>query len=78
MTAPKYPVVFKIGHAHSGYGKVRVETNQDFQVSCFQYHPHFLTLKNIHEYCRVRDTDILWKHLIISPTESERLMWFSL
>lgn len=31
MTAPKYPVVFKIGHAHSGYGKVRVETNQDFQ-----------------------------------------------
>lgn len=45
MTAPKYPVVFKIGHAHSGYGKVRVETNQDFQVSCFQYHPHFRTLK---------------------------------
>lgn len=45
MTAPKYPVVFKIGHAHSGYGKVRVETNQDFQVSCFQYHPHFLNLK---------------------------------
>lgn len=57
MTAPKYPVVFKIGHAHSGFGKVRVESNQDFQVSNVNYLPYCLdTLLFVEydfEYCGV-------------------------
>lgn len=31
MSAPRYPCVFKIGHAHGGLGKIRVESNADFQ-----------------------------------------------
>ncbi|XP_076033214.1 synapsin isoform X4 [Oratosquilla oratoria] len=31
LSAPRYPCVFKIGHAHGGLGKVRVESNADFQ-----------------------------------------------
>ncbi|XP_061377784.1 synapsin isoform X2 [Danaus plexippus] len=31
VSAPKFPVVIKIGHAHSGVAKVKVETLADFQ-----------------------------------------------
>ncbi|KOB75981.1 Synapsin, partial [Operophtera brumata] len=31
VTAPKFPVVIKIGHAHSGVAKVKVDTATDFQ-----------------------------------------------
>ncbi|CAH0699984.1 unnamed protein product [Spodoptera exigua] len=31
VTAPKFPVVIKIGHAHSGVAKVKVDTVADFQ-----------------------------------------------
>ncbi|KAK8724928.1 hypothetical protein OTU49_010984 [Cherax quadricarinatus] len=31
LSAPRYPCVFKIGHAHGGLGKIRVESNADFQ-----------------------------------------------
>ncbi|XP_050686263.1 synapsin-like isoform X2 [Eriocheir sinensis] len=31
MSASRYPCVFKIGHAHGGLGKIRVESNADFQ-----------------------------------------------
>ncbi|XP_047740253.1 synapsin [Hyalella azteca] len=31
VSAARYPCVFKIGHAHGGLGKVRVESNADFQ-----------------------------------------------
>lgn len=31
LSAPRYPCVFKVGHAHGGLGKVRVESNADFQ-----------------------------------------------
>lgn len=33
VTAPKFPVVIKIGHAHSGVAKVKVDTVADFQVT---------------------------------------------
>ena len=32
VTAPKFPVVIKIGHAHSGVAKVKVDSLADFQV----------------------------------------------
>ena len=32
----RYPCVFKVGHAHSGVGKVRVENAASFQVITFQ------------------------------------------
>lgn len=32
VTAPKFPVVIKIGHAHSGVAKVKVDSLTDFQV----------------------------------------------
>ena len=30
VSASRYPVVVKLGHAHSGVGKARAETNQEF------------------------------------------------
>lgn len=32
VTAQKFPVVIKIGHAHSGVAKVKVDSLADFQV----------------------------------------------
>lgn len=30
VSASRYPVVVKLGHAHGGVGKARAETNQEF------------------------------------------------
>ncbi len=31
MMAPRFPVVVKVGHAHAGVGKMRVEAQPDLQ-----------------------------------------------
>ena len=31
MNSPKYPVVFKVAHAHGGLGKAKAENDSEFQ-----------------------------------------------